>query len=117
MISSLLLEQELRRSCILTDESQIKEICDLVTELINMGLIKASAAPRQSFQDAIAKQDGERSLCQPSYDGQSNSPKYLVRFADAEVGDCYFDDEGEARGFFESAIMNWNCYLFGLLEK
>lgn len=61
--------------------------------------------------------DGRPVYCQPCYDGDGTQPKFLVRFADAEVSDRIFDDEAEGRAFFEAAIENWNCYLFGLLER
>lgn len=53
--------------------------------------------------------------CQPMDCGKHTSRKFIVRFDDAERGEAVFDDEAEARAFWEKANQNWNCYLFGAL--
>jgi hypothetical protein len=53
--------------------------------------------------------------CQPMNCGEHTPRKFIVRFEDADVGDSVFDDEAEARAFYERASTNWNCYLFGSL--
>jgi hypothetical protein len=53
--------------------------------------------------------------CQPRYQGEVQSPKFILRFADSEVGDLLFEDESEAREAFSNYSVNWNCYLFGTL--
>lgn len=55
--------------------------------------------------------------CQPNYGGQIHPRKFMVVYEDAEMGNAVFDDEKEAREHFEKAIINWNCYLFGLLPR
>ena len=66
--------------------------------------------PAPAGADAVA-------WCQPNYDGKIHPRKFIVRFEDADVSDAVFDDEAEARAFFEKASINWNCYLFGLLPR
>jgi hypothetical protein len=120
LIGRLLLEQEIGRSCILTNNSQIEEIVDLVMGLLCQGLLarpKVNEAAQHVGRSPHRTTDGRATYCQPRYDGDSSQRKFLVRFADAEISDRTFDDENEARAFFDAAINNWNCYLFGLLER
>jgi hypothetical protein len=60
-----------------------------------------------------AKEQAE--YCQPRYQGEIQSPKFILRFADSEVGDLLFEDEAEAREAFANYSISWNCYLFGTL--
>lgn len=53
--------------------------------------------------------------CQPMQNGEHTPRQFIVRFEDADRGDAVFDDETEARDFWEWANDNWNCYLFGSL--
>jgi hypothetical protein len=55
--------------------------------------------------------------CQPMDCGKHTPRKFIVRFEDADRGDAVFDNENEAREFFERADTNWNCYLFGSLPR
>jgi hypothetical protein len=57
----------------------------------------------------------EVEYCQPRYQGEIQPPKYILRFADSEVGDLLFEDEAEAREAFSNYSVSWNCYLFGTL--
>jgi hypothetical protein len=53
--------------------------------------------------------------CQPRYQGETQGPKFILRFADSEVGDLLFEDEAQAREAFSNYSISWNCYLFGTL--
>lgn len=53
--------------------------------------------------------------CQPMHNGEHASRQFIVRFEDADRGDAVFDDEAEARAYWQKANDNWNCYLFGAL--
>jgi hypothetical protein len=53
--------------------------------------------------------------CQPRYQGETQGPKFILRFADSEVGDLLFEDEADAREAFSNYSISWNCYLFGTL--
>lgn len=55
--------------------------------------------------------------CQPNYNGDIHPNKFMVVYEDAEMPPSVFEDETEARDHFERAIVNWNCYLFGLLPR
>jgi hypothetical protein len=52
--------------------------------------------------------------CQPS-----DQPKrqFVVIFDDPQMDLATFDDEEEARSFWEEASINWNCYLLGTLPR
>ncbi len=52
--------------------------------------------------------------CQPG-----NMPKrqFVVFFDDPDQGIAVFDDEDEARTFWEKANMAWSCYLLGTLPR
>lgn len=53
--------------------------------------------------------------CQPRQNGEHSQRMFIVRFEDADKGDAVFDNEVEAREFWQKANDNWNCYLFGSL--
>jgi hypothetical protein len=55
--------------------------------------------------------------CQPDFGGEIHPQKFMVVYEDAEMGSAIFDNETEAHDHFEKAIINWNCYLFGLLPR
>lgn len=44
-------------------------------------------------------------------------PNWIVIFDDAEMGNAVFENESEARDFFERVKHNWNCYLYQLVER
>ena len=52
--------------------------------------------------------------CQP---GDQPKRQFLVLFDDPEMGLAVFDDEGEARAYWERAAIDWNCYLLGTLPR
>lgn len=62
-----------------------------------------------------ARSPARQAWCQPMDGGKHTPRKFIVRFEDADRGDAVFDDEAEARAFWEQANDNWNCYLFGAL--
>jgi hypothetical protein len=113
MITKMFLEEELRRSCILNDNSQIEAISQLIFDLIAQGLIGSKSA-RDLMANQVDRVRG--SSKQRSTLNKSHASKFLVRFEDSDVGDCCFDDEAEARRFFDAASLNWNCYLFAMVE-
>jgi hypothetical protein len=51
--------------------------------------------------------------CQPPSKG--NTRQFVVMFEDTEMGIAVFEDEAEARKYFERANINWNCTLFGAM--
>lgn len=55
--------------------------------------------------------------CQPMDQGEPTSQKFIVLFDDAEKQMAIFDDEFEARKFWDQANVSWNCYLMGSLER
>lgn len=115
-IKRLLLEEELRRSNALLDQSQVDDIADLVFGLLQSGmLINETRLDSSKSADMLV---ARRSVyCRPAYGGVANKNSYLVKFEDPGVGDQFFDDEGSARAFFEMACENWNCYLFELVKR
>ncbi|MGR9056102.1 hypothetical protein ACU8NH_09350 [Rhizobium leguminosarum] len=52
--------------------------------------------------------------CQPA-----DQPKrqFLVLFDDPQMDLAVFDNEDEARIFWEKANLNWTCYLMGTLSR
>lgn len=52
--------------------------------------------------------------CQPS-----DQPKrqFIVLFDDTQMDIAVFDDETEARTYWEKATLDWNCYLLGTLPR
>jgi hypothetical protein len=52
--------------------------------------------------------------CQPA-----DQPKrqFLVLFDDPHMNLAVFDDEAEARTFWEKANLNWTCYLMGTMPR
>jgi hypothetical protein len=52
--------------------------------------------------------------CQPA-----DQPKrqFLVLFDDPQMDLAVFDDEVEARTFWEKANLNWTCYLMGTMPR
>ncbi|NNU70411.1 hypothetical protein G9X67_34740 [Rhizobium sp. WYCCWR 11152] len=52
--------------------------------------------------------------CQPA-----DHPKrqFLVMFDDPQMDLAVFDNEEEARAFWEKANLNWTCYLMGTLPR
>lgn len=55
--------------------------------------------------------------CQPMKDGEHQPRQFIVWFEDRDKGIATFDDEAEARAYWENANINWNCYLFGALSR
>lgn len=55
--------------------------------------------------------------CQPNDKGEPTAQKFVVLFDDAEKHMAVFDDEFEARDFWNKANSDWNCYLMGALER
>ena len=55
--------------------------------------------------------------CQPDYDGKIHPRRYIIVFEDSELGILYYDNKDEARSDWNKLIINWNCYLFGTLER
>lgn len=53
--------------------------------------------------------DGAEEWCQPS---DIKFRTWMVWFEDSEQGISVFDNEAEARAFWEQANITWNCYLF-----
>lgn len=58
--------------------------------------------------------DYQEIWCQPR---QSLKRQFVVFFDDAEMGIAVFDDEDEARTYWEKANLNWSCYLLGTLPR
>lgn len=58
--------------------------------------------------------DHQEIWCQPS-----DQPKrqFLVLFDDPQMDIAVFDDEAEARKYWEEATINWSCYLLGTLHR
>lgn len=52
--------------------------------------------------------------CQPS---DQVKRQFIVMFDDVAMDVATFDDEAEARAFWEEANINWNCYLLGTLPR
>lgn len=52
--------------------------------------------------------------CQPA-----DQPKrqFLVLFDDPQIDLAVFDDEAEARAYWEKANLNWTCYLMGTMPR
>lgn len=52
--------------------------------------------------------------CQPA-----DQPKrqFLVMFDDPQMDVAVFDNEAEARAFWEKANLNWTCYLMATLPR
>lgn len=52
--------------------------------------------------------------CQPS-----DQPKrqFIVMFDDVAMDVATFNDEDEARAYWEKANVDWNCYLLGTLPR
>lgn len=55
-----------------------------------------------------------REWCQP---GDMRKRQFLVTFDDPDCRTAVFDNEEEARAFWERANLNWNCYLFGAMPR
>lgn len=104
MIHRLLLEEALRRSSALLELSQVDSIADAVMELVESGML----ARTQAISPA---------LCRTGHNADATRNKFLVKFEDPDVPDQAFDDEVDARVFFQAASENWNCYLFQLMER
>src|SRR3954464_16091874 len=64
-----------------------------------------------------APAQGATAWCQPMDQGKHGPRKFIVYFEDADQSPAVFDNEAEARKFFEAATTNWNCYLFGALPR
>lgn len=58
--------------------------------------------------------DYQEIWCQPR---QSLKRQFVVFFDDPDQGIAVFDDEDEARTFWEKANMAWSCYLLGTLPR
>lgn len=79
-----------------------------------------AAAPVTGDREAVGVAQRSSSAwggewCQPRDDEGGNHRVWIVRYADAEVGDCVFtgpDAEREARDHFERADRAWTCWLF-----
>lgn len=52
--------------------------------------------------------------CQP---GDAPKRQFIVFFDDPSQDIATFDDEDEARAFWEKASIDWNCYLLGTLPR
>lgn len=52
--------------------------------------------------------------CQP---GDATKRQFIVFFDDPSQDIATFDDEDEARAFWERASIDWNCYLLGTLPR
>ena len=64
--------------------------------------------PAQPAGEAVA-------WCQPMRNGMHDPRKFMVWFDDADKGIATFEDETEARAYFDQANVSYNCYLFGTL--
>lgn len=52
--------------------------------------------------------------CQP---GDAAKRQFIIFFDDPSQDIATFDDEDEARAFWERASIDWNCYLLGTLPR
>ncbi len=116
MIERLLLEEELRQSRALLDQAQVDAIADLVMDLAKSGMF-ARAPGVRSGKPTGTLIGGKAALCSPGHEAEAARNRFLVKFDDPDVHDQAFDDEVCARAFFAAARENWNCYLFGLMER
>lgn len=57
---------------------------------------------------------GHQEWCQP---GDIRKRQFLVTFDDPDCTHSVFENEAEARTFWEEMCINWNCYLFGALPR
>lgn len=68
-------------------------------------------------KDASTQPVGEAryAYCQPTDKGVATPRQFIVRYADQDVPDAVFDDEGEAYEFWHRANIAWTCWLFGTM--
>lgn len=62
----------------------------------------------------MSAQGHQEIWCQPS-----DQPKrqFIVLFDDPQMGIAVFDDETEAREYWQKATIDWSCYLLGTLAR
>jgi hypothetical protein len=58
--------------------------------------------------------DHQEIWCQPA-----DQPKrqFIIMFDDPQMDVAVFDNEEEARAYWEKANLNWTCYLMGTLPR
>lgn len=62
-----------------------------------------------------AAQSAQVAKCAPS---DSQARAWMLRFNDADLGDCLYDNEPEAHAAFDRAeSLGWNCYLWRLDDR
>lgn len=82
--------------------------------------IKAKIKAKQKTKptgSALPIPGAKVAYCQPMDKGEHTGQKFVVLFDDAEKPMAVFDDEFEARDFWNKANSDWNCYLLGALER
>lgn len=82
--------------------------------------IKAKIRAKQKTKptgSALPIPGAKAEYCQPMNQGEPTPQKFIVLFEDAEKQMATFDDEFEAREFWDKANIHWNCYLMGSLER
>ena len=82
--------------------------------------IKAKIKAKQKTKptgSALPIPGAKVAYCQPMDKGEHTGQKFVVLFDDAEKQMAIFEDEFEARDFWEKANSDWNCYLMGALER
>lgn len=52
--------------------------------------------------------------CQPAAQPKR---QFLVLFDDPQMELAVFDDEAEARAYWEKSNINWTCYLMGTMPR